>query len=117
MEAFQKEGIFHSRQDRQIYTPHIYEHILERMYMGPRRTRIYGYFIILRVDMRCNWPYTWDNSPYETDVIKYTRQKTHVHHVIILKRMAKHMITCLNQLVYFCSSNNWFSYFFKGLLL
>ena len=41
MEAFQKEGIFHSRLDRQIYTPHTYGHILERMYMGPRRTRIY----------------------------------------------------------------------------
>ena len=75
MEAYQKEGIFHSRQDRQIYTPHMCGHILERMYMGPRRTRIYGCFIILRVYLRCNWPYTWDNIPYETDVIKYTRQK------------------------------------------
>ena len=75
MEAFQKVGIFHSRLDREICKPHMYGHILERMYMGPRRTRIYGYFVILRVYTRCNWPYTWDNSPYETDVIKYTRKK------------------------------------------
>ena len=86
-----------------ISKPRLYAHFSRRIYGHFLDTYIWTLIThalvvthIVRVYTRYKWPYTWDKSPYITDVTSIRGKNTHVCRVKILKRMANHSVFTSN---------------------